>query len=121
MQHFALNSDYIFFTQSVLQENISRYQISIAMKKKMENYKLFIKALVNKDRGYNFINKIRGTPTYWKILQYEVLAIINQLGFPIFFLTLSCADLKWREIPEIISKLNELNFSKENLDSMNYY
>ena len=47
--------------------------------------------------------------------------MIKQLGCPAFFLTLSCADLKWKEISEIISKLNKLNFSKEYLESMNYF
>ena len=30
-------------------------------------------------------------------------------------------DLKWKEIPEIITKLNKLNLSKEYLQSMNYF
>ena len=47
--------------------------------------------------------------------------MIKQLGYPTFFLTLSCADLKWKEIPEIISKSNKLNLSKEYLESMNYF
>ena len=37
------------------------------------------------------------------------------------FLTLSYADLKWKEIPEIISKLNKLNLSIEYLESINYF
>ena len=47
--------------------------------------------------------------------------MIKQLGCPTFFLTLSYADLKWKEISEIISKLNKLNLSKEYLESMNYF
>ena len=37
------------------------------------------------------------------------------------FLTLSCAGLKWKEISEISSKLNKLNFSKGYLALMNYF
>ena len=106
-QSFTSNSDYIFFAQLVLQEKNFRVQISIAMKKKMgnftagmfTNYKDSVDKLVNKDQEFYFMNQIRGTPAYWKRLQYEVLAMIKQLGCPTFFLTLSCADLKWREIP----------------------
>ena len=29
--------------------------------------------------------------------------------------------MKWKEIPEIISKLNKLNLSKEHLESMNFF
>ena len=86
-----------------------------------ENYKHFVEELVNKDQGFYFINQIRGTPAYWKRFQYEVPAMIKQLVFSTFFLTLSCADLKWKEIPEISSKLNKLNLSKEYLKSMNYF
>ena len=128
-QSFTSNSDYIFFAQLVLQEKNFRVQISIAMKKKMgnftagmfTNYKDSVDKLVNKDQEFYFMNQIRGTPAYWKRLQYEVLAMIKQLGCPTFFLTLSCADLKWKEKPEIISKLNKLNLSNEYLESMNYF
>ena len=47
--------------------------------------------------------------------------MIKQSGCTTFFLTLSCAALKWKEIPEIISKMNNLNLSKENLESRNYF
>ena len=74
-----------------------------------KNYKHFVEELVNKDQGFYFMNLIRGTLVYWKTFRYEVLAMIKQLGCPTFFLTLSCEDLKWKELPEIVSKLNKLN------------
>ena len=43
----------------------------------------------------------------------------KQLGCPTFFLTLFCVDLKRKETPEIVSKVDQLNFSKEYLESMN--
>ena len=99
-QSFTSNSDYIFFAQLVLQEKNFRVQISIAMKKKMGNftagmftdYKDSVDKFVNKDQGFYIMNQIRGTPAYWKRLQYEVLAMIKQIGCPTLFLTLSCAD-----------------------------
>ena len=33
--------------------------------------------------------------------------MVNQLGVPTFFLTLSCADLKWDELIENIQKLSK--------------
>ena len=84
-----------------------------------KNYKHSVEDLVNKDQGFYFMIQIRGTPAYWKRFEYDVLAMIKQLGCPTFFLTLPCADLKWKEIPEIISKFNKLNLSKEYLESMN--
>ena len=45
-----------------------------------KNYKHSVEELVNKDQGFYFVNHIRGTPAYWKRFQYEVLAMIKQLG-----------------------------------------
>ena len=53
------------------------------------------------------MNTLKRTPAYWNRFQLEVLAIIKQLGLPTFFITLSCADLRWHELIEIIHKLNE--------------
>ena len=86
-----------------------------------KNYKHSVEELVNKNQGFYFMNQIRGTPGYWKSFHYEVRAVIKQLRCPTFLLTLSCADLKWREIPEIISKLNKLNLFKEHLESFNCF
>ena len=70
-----------------------------------KNYNHSVEELTNKYQGFYFMNQIRGIPVYWKSFPYEVRATIKQLGCPTFFLTLSCADLKWEEIPEIISKI----------------
>ena len=88
---------------------------------KLKNDKHSVEALPNTDQGFYFMNQIRGTLVYWKMFQYEFIAMIKQLGCTTFFLTLSCADVKWKEIPTMISKFNNLNLSKENLESMNYF
>ena len=83
-------------------------------------YKHSVEELVNKDQDFYFMNQIRRTPAYTgKRFQYEALAMIKQLEYPTFFLTLSCTDLKWKEIPEVISKLAKLDLSKEYLESIN--
>ena len=57
---------------------------------------------------------VKGTPAYCKQFLFEVLAMVRQLGIPTCFLILSCADLKWDELPYIINKLlNNLGFSGE--------
>ena len=85
------------------------------------NYDQTVKRFVSNDQGFLFMNQIKGTPTYWKKFQREVLAMVKQLGCPIFFLTLSCADLRWNELVEIISKLNSLAPTKENVGGLNYF
>ena len=67
------------------------------------------------------MNPVKGTPANWKIFLFEVLAIVKQLGLPTFFMTLSCADLRWNELVLIISKLNGDNFSDEQINKMTYF
>lgn len=55
---------------------------------------------------------VKGTPAYWKHFLHDVLAMVKQLGLPTFFLTLSCADLRWKELILIISRLNGLNLDE---------
>ena len=46
---------------------------------------------------------VKGTPEYSKKFLYDVLAMVKQLGVPIYFLTLSCADLRWEELPLLLT------------------
>ena len=46
--------------------------------------------------------------------------MVKQLGIPTYFLTLSCADLRWDELPYIINKLNNLDLSDEELKNLSY-
>lgn len=47
---------------------------------------------------YLFLRQIPGTAPYSKKLIYEVIAMVKQLGVPTWFMTFSCADLRWTEI-----------------------
>ncbi|CAF4371661.1 unnamed protein product, partial [Rotaria magnacalcarata] len=40
---------------------------------------------------------VRGSPQYWHKRLKDLFTMTRQLGFPTFFLTLSCADLRWKE------------------------
>ena len=59
------------------------------------------------------MKQIRESPAYWKKFQSEVSAIVKQLGFPAFFLTLSWADIHWNDLVEILAKWENMNFSEE--------
>ena len=84
------------------------------------NFKDTVKHFITSDDAFSFMNSIKGTPAYWKKLLCEVLAMVKQLGFPTFFLTLSCADLRWNELISIISKLNKLSLNEEEIKSLAY-
>ena len=51
---------------------------------------------------------------------YDALAMIKQLGPPTWWLTLSCADLRWKEIYKILSRLKGNELSDEEIDQMSY-
>ena len=47
---------------------------------------------------FNVLKTVRGTPSYWQQLRYDIFAKIEQLGpFHLFF-TLSCAEMRWPEM-----------------------
>ena len=43
------------------------------------------------------------------------------MGTPTFFLTLSCADLRWNELIYIIFKLNGTDIADEDIDRLSYH
>ena len=128
---FASDADYIFFALSVMKQLNLNSQINIATKKVSSNsltagmlsnnFSEPIKSFIAKDEGFNFMNPIKGTPAYWKRFLFEVLAMVKQLGLPTYFMTLSCADLRWYELLSIISKLNEGNLTDEKINNMTYF
>ena len=79
------------------------------------NVKGTIERFVARDNLFSFTSSFKGTPAYWKQFLYDVLAMVKKLGIPTYFQTLSCADLKWEELPNIINKLNNLGLSDEEL------
>ena len=130
-QIFASCADYIFFAQFVIQQLSLSSHINIAMRKAtntasytagmFSNYKETVQSIVKSDLGYTFMNYVKGSPAFWKRFQLEVLAMIRQLGCPTLFFTLSCADLRWDELIQIISLVNGLNLTTEYIASLNYF
>lgn len=129
-QTFASEPDYLFFVHSVYQQLNMISRIKISMQKLCstnltagmlsKNFKEKVKSFVANNEAYNFMSSIKGTPAYWKKFLYEVLAMVKQLGLPTFFMTLSCADLRWPDLPSIISKLNGLQLSDKTIKEMSY-
>ena len=131
-QKFAADSDYIFFAHSLLQKVQLSSQINTAMKKVISNnltarmsskkFKQRVKELIAKNKGFSFMSSIKGTPTQWKTFLHQVLGMVKQLGTPTFFLTLSCADLRWNELMiSIIFKLNDIDLADEDIDKLSYH
>ena len=51
---------------------------------------------------------------------YEVVAMVKQLGIPTWFMTFSCADLKWSELFQIIAKTQGKNITEEKIEALSY-
>ena len=47
--------------------------------------------------------------------------MVKQLGCPSFFLTLSCADLRWNDLVEVILKTRNLKMTAEEIKAMDYF
>lgn len=51
----------------------------------------------------------------------EVVAMVKQLGIPTWFMTLSCADLRWPELFQIIARTQGNNFiTDEQVEAMSF-
>ena len=72
------------------------------------------------DQAFSFMSCIKGTPAYWKKFLFDVLAMVKQLGIPIFFLTLSCANLRWNELISILGKLSKMNLSESDISDFSH-
>ena len=110
-QRFASNINCLFFCQTVLQLKSLQEQISIAIRKHssplnasmFRNYKELTQNIARSDQAFYFMNPLKDYQLIEKKIQLAVLAMIKQLLYAGFFLTLSCADLHWEEIPKIIA------------------
>ena len=115
--HFAKDIQYIFHMQYAdehkqvtdcigitLRQTRGRQQLSQTLHAGMLKNPQHIHNIFKRDRAYSFLKHIRGSPQYWQKMFYEVLAMIQTLGIPTWFLTLSAADMKWPELIQVIAR-----------------
>ena len=72
------------------------------------------------DQAYLFLMQIPGTPPYWQKFMYEVIVIVKPLGIPTWFVTLSCADLRWPELLQILARIQGNDLTDEQVDALSY-
>ena len=51
---------------------------------------------------------------------YEVIAMVKQLGISTWFMTLSCAGLRWPELFLIIARTQGKNLTDDQVEAMSY-
>ena len=126
---FATNSEYLFFAQFIIEQKKVSDSINIALKKihgqpltasQIRSNPQGLQNLICQDQAYLFLRQIPGTPPYWQKFMYEVIAMVKQLGIPTWFMTLSCADLRWPELFQIIARTQGKNLTDEQVDALSY-
>ena len=127
---FATNPEYPFFAQFIIEQKKVSDSINIALKK-IHGQTLTasqirsidaqnLQNLICQDQAYLFLRQIPGSPPYWQRFMYEVIAMVKQLGIPTWFMTLSCADLRWPELFQIIARTQGKNLTDEQVDALSY-
>ncbi|CAF1332401.1 unnamed protein product [Rotaria sordida] len=111
---FAADSSYIFYLQYLGDLKQVYSGINIAFRKKLPMSTkqsldgIQMKFLMNKDMIYRHLQCVRGSPQYWHQRLKDLFGMTRQLGFPTFFITLSCADLRWKEFVDTFVRLTGL-------------
>ena len=126
---FASNPEYLFFAQFIMEQKKVSDSINIALKKihgqsvtasQLKSNAETLRNLICHDQAYLFLRQIPGTPPYWQKFMYEVVAMVKQLGIPTWFMTLSCAELRWPEMFQIIARTQGQNMSNEEVEALSY-
>ena len=120
LRHFAqfiIEQKKVFDSINIALKKIQSQPISASQQRSNEQ---ILQNLVCQDQAYLFLSQIPGTPPYWQKFMYEVVAMVKQLGIPTLFMTLSCADLKWPDLFQIIEKTQGRNVSMEDFDNLSW-
>ena len=108
-KYFASDADYIIFTKSLYHQHLS-LSTNFTMNKikpgtlTVETLEMILKEQWKRaahGSTFFFMSLVKGKPAYWKQFLYDVLAVVKQLGIPTYFLTFTCGDLRWEELPYI--------------------
>ena len=65
-----------------------------------------------------FLRHISGTQPYWQTFMYEVVAMVKQLGIPTWFMMLSCADVRWPELLQIVARTQGNNITEDEVEAL---
>jgi len=111
----------IFFFMKMLQEQRVFSKVNIACRKGERNGPQTADQAINwqklceDDKCYRFLKDVRFSPPYWAKFKSEVYAMVEQLGSPQWFLTISCAESHWFEVLAGVS-----GHSVAEVEKMNY-
>jgi hypothetical protein len=81
----------------------------------------YIENLIKHDEGYAVFKNLRSSPAYWKQKSKKVVAMVRQQGKCGFFITLSAAESRWKELLVILMKVvKNRDISEEEAAALSY-
>ena len=130
---FSQNVEYLLAAQYAVEQKQLSDMVSVVLRQtKGRNYrgervtagilkdKEMLQQMIQKDEAYRYLKQVRGTPSYWQKVHYDVLAMIRQLGIPTWFLTLSATDMKWPDVLQTIGRQYGENYTDEDVACMTW-
>ena len=113
---FAQNIEYLFCAQYIADikqiESDATLAICLSRGRTLGGHKItagqlqnpaVVEQLVRNEQAYKFLKNVRGSPAYWQDQLYDVLAMLQMLSIPTWFLTLSATDLHWPEMIQAVA------------------
>ena len=81
----------------------------------------FLEKLVNLDEGYYIFRQLRNSPAYLETRKKDIFAMIRQLSLPTWFISLSAADTRWRDLLKMLAKLNDdIEYSEKEIEQLTW-
>ena len=77
--------------------------------------------LVHLDEGYYIFRSLRNSPPYMQKRKKDVFAMIRQLGLPTWFMSLSAADTRWKNLLKVLAQfLDGKLYSDQDIDALDW-
>ncbi|KAJ8018509.1 ATP-dependent DNA helicase PIF1 [Holothuria leucospilota] len=105
----------LFFKLKKIQMQQVTDKVSLALRRcKTKGQKLTASEILNKetvtkliqlDEGYHIFRSLRNSPPYLEKRKKDLMAMIRQLGFPTYFVSLSAAETRWTDLLRILGKM----------------
>ena len=123
---FSKSIEYIFYAQYRTEAKEIADSLSVALRKGKQtdvtagDLKNRVESLIRNDLGIHFLQNIRGSPAFFNKLLYDLLGMIRQLGPCTWFVTLSAADLKWKDTIRIIAAQQGQTLTDQEIDNLTW-
>ena len=92
---FEKCTPYVFAAAAYIEEKQMERNIGISFNKGKRSDSGEGQKSYELEDAYSVLDKVKGTPKYWKTAKMEMLAKIDNFGPFHWFYTLSCADMRW--------------------------